>query len=186
MADDHRVEPPATGRPTALGDAAQADAAPGDAASGDPGSGDTARAPARQAVVHGTAVAWLGNGVLLLGASGSGKSDLALRLIDSGALLVADDLVRLEAVAGQLIARSPGDPGLLELRGHGIYRLPAREQVRITLVLRLGEPGDDAERLPPPECVRLAGIDLCCARLRACSSSAVARVRLLLTGERVY
>jgi serine kinase of HPr protein (carbohydrate metabolism regulator) len=58
-------------------------------------------------MVHGTTVALEGEGVLLRGPSGSGKSDLALRLIDGGARLVADDQTELTRTANGLIARSP-------------------------------------------------------------------------------
>ena len=58
-------------------------------------------------LVHATCVALDGAGVLLRGPSGSGKSDLALRLIDGGARLVADDQVALSAEAGRLVARAP-------------------------------------------------------------------------------
>ncbi|WP_040850329.1 HPr kinase/phosphorylase, partial [Nitrospirillum viridazoti] len=76
--------------------------------------------------VHATCVSVGGAGVLLRGASGSGKSDLALRLVDAGALLVADDQVALAAdpTATLLTATAPERlAGLIEVRGLGI--LPA-------------------------------------------------------------
>ncbi|MEC8388619.1 MAG: hypothetical protein VX098_10900, partial [Pseudomonadota bacterium] len=57
--------------------------------------------------VHGTCVAIDGAGVLLRGPSGSGKSDLALRLIDGGATLVGDDQLELSRVNDRLVARAP-------------------------------------------------------------------------------
>ena len=57
--------------------------------------------------IHGTCVLLSGLGVLLRGPSGSGKSDLALRLIDGGARLVADDQVELIPAEGRLLARAP-------------------------------------------------------------------------------
>ena len=57
--------------------------------------------------VHGTCIAIDGDGVLLRGPSGSGKSDLALRLIDSGAMLVGDDQLQLSRMGDQLIVRPP-------------------------------------------------------------------------------
>ena len=53
------------------------------------------------AMVHGSAIAIHGKGVLLLGPSGSGKSDLALRLIDRGAKLICDDVVHIENNKGK-------------------------------------------------------------------------------------
>jgi len=81
---------------------------------------------------------------LLLGKPGSGKSDLALRLLDRGFVLVADD--RVEVLDG--IARAPAPlAGLLEVRGLGIVCLPALPQVALALVVELDGPG---ERLPAP------------------------------------
>lgn len=76
--------------------------------------------------LHGTAVAINGCGVLLLGRSGAGKSDLALRLIDRGALLIADDRVIVHARDGQLWLSAPARlAGLIELRGQGVHLVPA-------------------------------------------------------------
>jgi serine kinase of HPr protein (carbohydrate metabolism regulator) len=137
-------------------------------------------------VVHATAIAWLERGVLLLGPSGSGKSDLALRLIDHGATLVADDLTRLEPRSGRLVARAHGAAGLIELRGQGIFRLPAEPAVPLDAAIELAAIDATAERLPPPAARLFAGIALPCFRLDPLAASAVARLRLLLTAERVW
>lgn len=98
--------------------------------------------------IHASCVAIGGQGVLLLGASGAGKSDLALRLIDDGAALVADDRTCLTVRAGGLRARAPATiRGLLEIRGIGIVKLPARGGVPVALVVQLGREG---ARLPRP------------------------------------
>ncbi len=98
-------------------------------------------------------------GVLLLGSSGSGKSDLALRLIAAGAELVSDDRTDLFVRRGRLCAKAPARiAGLLEVRGVGILALPHAKQAQITLVARLGRM---AARLPvhsfyrPPAALRL-------------------------------
>jgi hypothetical protein len=98
-------------------------------------------------------------GVLLVGASGSGKSDLALRLIAAGAQLVADDRTDLFVRRGRLYAKAPARiAGLLEVRGVGILAFPSAMQAQITLVARLGRM---AARLPvhsfyrPPAALRL-------------------------------
>ncbi len=137
----------------------------------------------RSEIRHGTALRWLERGLLLLGPSGAGKSDLALRLVDRGAELVADDLVRIEARAGRLIATAQAAPGLIELRGQGIFRLPALAATTLDLALQLG-PAD--ERLPANETVELAGHHLPLHQLDPTTASATARLRILLTGERVY
>lgn len=96
--------------------------------------------------IHASCVAIGGKGVLLLGASGAGKSDLALRLIDSGAKLVADDRTLLFVKNGALHAKAPPSiKGLLEIRGVGIVKLPVRASVKLALAVHLGGEG---ARLP--------------------------------------
>jgi HPr kinase/phosphorylase len=82
--------------------------------------------------------------VLLLGAPGSGKSNLLLRLLDRGFVLVADDQVIVEI--GQ--ASAPAAlAGMLEVRGLGLFRLPFLPAAPLRLVVRLGV----SDRLPMPE-----------------------------------
>jgi serine kinase of HPr protein (carbohydrate metabolism regulator) len=101
-----------------------------------------------EANIHASCIAIGRHGVLLLGKSGSGKSDLALRLIDEGAMLVADDRTILYLEKGLLQARAPASiKGLLEVRGLGIVKLQSRANVRISLAVRLGR---EAARLPAP------------------------------------
>jgi HPr kinase/phosphorylase len=86
-------------------------------------------------------------GILLIGGSGSGKSDLALRLVERGARLVADDRTELFMVRERLWARAPKPiAGLLEIRGVGIVELPHVAKVRIALVVTLNE--KTSERIP--------------------------------------
>jgi hypothetical protein len=100
----------------------------------------------REANIHASCVAIGGQGILLVGKSGAGKSDLTLRLIDAGARLVADDRTILYVAKGALHARAPDSiKGLLEIRGLGIVTVPVRASAKIALVVRLG--GEDA-RLP--------------------------------------
>ena len=99
-----------------------------------------------EANIHASCVAIGRHGVLLLGPSGAGKSDLALRLIDEGARLVADDRTILFVSKRALHAKAPASiKGLLEIRGLGIVELPARTTAKIALVVRLGKEG---ARLP--------------------------------------
>src|SRR3954462_6380174 len=101
---------------------------------------------ARQANIHASCVAIGSRGVLLLGASGAGKSDVALRLIDQGARLVADDRTILFVSGNALRAKAPASiKGLLEIRGVGIVELPVRPTAKIALVVRLGK---EDTRLP--------------------------------------
>ncbi len=77
-------------------------------------------------------------GVLLIGGSGSGKSDLALRLIAKGAQLVSDDRTILRIERNRIVARAPERiAGLIEVRGVGIVEIPFAASARITLVVDL-------------------------------------------------
>ena len=89
--------------------------------------------------IHASCVAVGGKGVLLLGPSGAGKSDLALRLIDEGARLVADDRCELFVRAGKLYARAPqAIAGLMEIRGIGIIAMPFAKSIGLALAVKLG------------------------------------------------
>ena len=90
--------------------------------------------------LHASCVAIDNRGVLLTGASGAGKSDLALRLIDRGASLVGDDGVMIEASNGRLLA-SPGRniEGQMEVRGLGILAFPWVSRVPLALVVALDQ-----------------------------------------------
>jgi len=134
--------------------------------------------------LHGSCVRFLERGVLIRGASGAGKSDLVLRLIAAGAWLVADDLVRLWAVGGRLYAGALDPPGLVELRGQGIYRLPTLASTRVDLLLRLGAAGSGS-RLPEPRAVAICGVELVEAGIDPGHPSAVARIGALLWAGRV-
>jgi HPr kinase/phosphorylase len=112
---------------------------------------------AADASVHASAVLVGDRAVLIRGPSGAGKSRLAFDLILAGrsgqippALLVGDDRVYLETVAGQLVVRPARElAGLIEIRGLGIRRCDFAEEAIVGLVVDLS--AADAERLPPPE-----------------------------------
>ena len=93
-------------------------------------------------------------GILILGESGSGKSDLVLRLIERGAQLVADDRSELFVENGALIARAPASlAGLIEVRGVGIIALPFAAKTRIAVAVELVDAGK-VPRLPRQEFYR--------------------------------
>ena len=89
-------------------------------------------------LVHATAVAIDGRAVLLRGASGSGKSDLGLRLIDAGGRLVADDQSELRRQGRMIIVRAPATiAGLIEVRGVGLFRVDALSEAPVALIADL-------------------------------------------------
>ncbi|HEY1719665.1 MAG TPA: HPr kinase/phosphatase C-terminal domain-containing protein [Magnetospirillaceae bacterium] len=129
-------------------------------------------------LIHASCIAINGVGVLLRGPSGTGKSDLALRLIDDGAVLVADDQVELARHDDGLVARPPEAlAGLLEVRGQGIIRLHNLPDAPVQLVVDLVAPGQ-IERMPEPATIELLGCDLPLLLLDPFTASATAKLRL--------
>lgn len=133
------------------------------------------------ALVHASCVALDNVGCLLLGPSGSGKSDLALRLVmDQAARLVADDQVTIARRLDRLVASPPAAlAGLIEVRGLGIVRLAHRARVILGLAVVLVPP-ERIERLPEPEGegVEYLGVTLPLLRLAPFEASAPHKVRL--------
>ncbi len=127
---------------------------------------------------HATCVALAGQGVLLRGPSGAGKSDLALRLIDGGGALVADDQVLCQAEGGTLFAAPPlALAGLIEIRGIGLMQLEYLARVALVLVADL-VPADQVERLPPPALCTIEGIELPRIAVAPFEVSAPAKLRM--------
>ena len=130
--------------------------------------------------VHGTVVAVNGRGVLLRGPPGAGKSDLALRLVDRGARLVADDRVEIALRRGRLIARAPAAlAGLIEVRGIGVVPISRRASAAIVLVVDLVKP-ERVERMPEPDRCVLAGLSLPRLKLAPFEATATLKLRLAL------
>lgn len=140
--------------------------------------------PADQA--HATCAEVDGVGILITGPSGSGKSDLTLRLMQGGAQLVADDRVDLSIDQTQIIARAPKAlRGLLEVREIGIVKVPFLEQAVIRALIEL-KPGQILDRLPTESFVELLGIRIRQFQIDPWQQSAPAKVRLvtqLITGS---
>ncbi|HEX5319353.1 MAG TPA: HPr kinase/phosphatase C-terminal domain-containing protein [Stellaceae bacterium] len=131
-------------------------------------------------LVHATAVAIGGLAVLLRGDSGSGKSDLALRLIDAGARLVSDDQCELRRAGDAVLVRAP-EPirGLFEIRGVGIVTLPALADIPLALAVDLVPP-DRVERLPLGRKERFLGFDVPVIALAPFEASAPSKLRAAL------
>ncbi len=98
--------------------------------------------------VHGTAVLVGAEGILIRGASGTGKSALALALIERGARLVADDRLTLSACNGRIVATAPrATRGMLELRGRGLIEVACETSCVLRLVADIVD-GEGLERMP--------------------------------------
>jgi HPr kinase/phosphorylase len=131
-------------------------------------------------LAHATTVAIGGRGVLLRGASGSGKSDLALRLIDAGARLVADDQSELWRDGEAVLVRAPATiAGLIEVRGLGIVHLDPLPVARLTLVVDLVAQ-DAVERLPEQRSETILGVSIPLVALAPFEASTPAKLRLVL------
>lgn len=129
--------------------------------------------------IHASCVTAGSRGILLLGPSGRGKSDLALRLIDRGARLVADDRCDVWFDRGRLWCRPPAElAGKMEVRGLGIVEQPWTAPVPLALAVRLAE---RYERMPPANQIEtVAGNPLPAVTLSAFEASAPAKVLLAL------
>jgi serine kinase of HPr protein (carbohydrate metabolism regulator) len=150
---------------------------------GDGNPATRAAGGAPRLLLHASCVELWDAGVVLLGPPGSGKSDLAVRLIDGGARLVSDDRLAVERCGDALIGRPPETiAGLIEVRGLGIMRIDHCASSRLGLVVALGCAGP---RLPERMTYELLGIALPYLELDPRTSSACAKVRLALTAERV-
>lgn len=129
--------------------------------------------------LHATCVAVGGLGVLLTGRPGAGKSDLAMRLIDRGAELVADDVTIVTRRDAGLIASVPDAiAGTMEVRGLGLLTVPALAHAPVVLLVDLDGEG---ERLPPVDETRhVAGLALPVLRLDSRPASAPIKVEWAL------
>ena len=131
-------------------------------------------------LMHGTAVAIEGRAVLLRGASGAGKSDLGLRLIDAGGRLIADDQSELCRSGDTIVVRaSAALAGLIEVRGVGILRLDAIVEAPLALLVDLVGP-ETLERLPERRSETILGVAVPRIALAPFEASAAAKLRLAL------
>lgn len=130
--------------------------------------------------LHATTVASDGRAVMIFGASGSGKSDLALRLIDRGWRLVSDDQTIVRRTGETLYASAPATiAGKLEIRGLGIVELPHDDDVAVALAVELTSaiqrmPDDARER-------RILGVSVPLISIDATTASAAAKVAIALS-----
>lgn len=129
--------------------------------------------------MHSSSVVIDDNGVLILGDSGSGKSDLALRLIDNGATLISDDISICRKNSNNIYLYCPPEiKGLLEVREIGIITVPFVERIKLRLVVNLRSKNN--ERFPKDNSFRILGIKIPLISIEGKNSSAVAKIKVKL------
>jgi serine kinase of HPr protein (carbohydrate metabolism regulator) len=141
---------------------------------------DIAHGPRLSAeTLHASTVASKGRAVLITGPSGSGKSDLALRLLDRGFTLVSDDQTIVRKDGGRLLASTPPTiAGKLEIRGIGIVEVERVDNVPIALLVELTS---DIQRLPDDSRERpILGVNLPLISIDAMAASAPSKVAIAL------
>jgi len=129
---------------------------------------------------HASCVELEGKGILIEGPSGSGKSDLSLRLIDAGAKLVSDDYVDIRSENGSLIGCGPPNiEGMFEVRGVGLTKTDYIKSSPLYLALEL-TPRDKIERLPEVDFFEMDDIQIPYYKFDAFSVSAIAKITMML------
>ena len=129
--------------------------------------------------MHASCVALDGRAVLITGASGSGKSDLSLRLLDRGFALVSDDQTIVRKSGERLIASAPPTiAGKLEIRGVGIVQMETVGDVPVALLVELTS---EIQRLPDDSRQRpVLGVPLPLVSVDAMTASAASKIALAL------
>jgi serine kinase of HPr protein (carbohydrate metabolism regulator) len=131
-----------------------------------------------EVLLHASCVAIGGRAVLIAGRSGSGKSELTLRLIDRGHRLVSDDYTELAFLGDRFVARAPRTiAGKLEVRGIGLVEREAVAEAPVCLLVDLDR---NPERLPEAERITIAGVELPRVAVAALEASAPIKVELAL------
>lgn len=143
------------------------------------GKDSTAGSRISAETVHASTVATEGRAVLITGPSGSGKSDLALRLLDRGFTLVSDDQTLVKRDGPRLLASAPPNiAGKLEIRGIGIVEMEAVSDIPVALIVELTS---DIQRLPDDARERpILGVSLPLISIDAMTASAPSKVALAL------
>ena len=129
--------------------------------------------------INATSVVIEDSGVLIVGNSGLGKSDLALRLIDSGATLISDDITICKKVDDSIFLFSPLQTrGLLEVREVGIMTVPYVDNIKLLLIVELVD--HEIERLPSKKIGKFMNLNISKIKIYGKNSSSVAKIKLKL------
>ncbi len=133
--------------------------------------------------IHATLVSFKNTGILFIGKSGSGKSDVALRMImEHGAVLVADDRVNLECIDGNLYGSSPENiSGKMEVRNLGLLSFDSKKKEKISLCVELCTDRTLLERLPKKEYTKFLGVSVEKIRLYPFDCSTICKIILKIT-----
>ena len=135
--------------------------------------------PLSSETLHASCVVKDGRAILISGRSGSGKSDLALRLIDRGATLVSDDYTIVRRVGGKLLASAPPDiAGKLEVRGMGLLKFETASDAPVCLMIDLNR---EVQRMPEvAERMSIAGMMVPVVVIASLEASAPVKAELAL------
>ena len=137
---------------------------------------------AEPTILHATTIAVNGGGALILGASGQGKSGLALQLMAFGADLVADDRTQIWRDGNGLMADAPDTiRGRIEARGVGILAAPHPGAVKLALIVDMDH--EESDRLPPARTERVLDVDLPVIRKSAAAHFPAAIMAYLKAGR---
>ena len=131
--------------------------------------------------IHASCVCIKNKGILFLGDSGSGKSDISLRLIaDYKATLIGDDRIDIIAKGNNIIASAPKNlSGLLEVRGIGIIKVKTKKKNKIDLAVFLTQ--DKIERMPEPLYYELLDKKIPLININPFEASATAKILAALS-----
>lgn len=130
--------------------------------------------------IHATAVFYQGSGVLIRGPSGSGKSDLAIRLIEDGANLIADDYVRIDTDVDKILLSAPKNiAGLIEVRGIGVINMESIKDVPLRVIFDL-KPTSSINRMPENLNEIIEGISIPVVEISAFECSVLSKIKIFL------
>ena len=132
------------------------------------------------ASIYATAVFYQDSGILIRGPSGSGKSDLAIRLIEDGANLIADDYVRIDTAGNKILLSPPKNiAGLIEVRGIGIINMESIKDVPLRVIFDL-KPTSSINRMPENLTEIIEGISIPVVEISAFECSVLSKIKIFL------